>query len=236
MRVFPFVVIIPYGHYDKTLCRSAYQSKTTEVLPSRASFRKLSDVLFDVVKEIPNETILNGDLLCALTALAACFADGDAVDEFHCIKIEDEAQSAPWSYEDMTFAIDDSGIVGFRWSSPYQFTEVVTENSNLLPFQDITDVFDTMSLVVNAWDGLAQGSPALRGIEINVDEIRLGLTRVTEQDKRDSGLLIPVWDFFGTMTYLYESNGQTQKMDVGPIPILTVNAIDGSVINRNLGY
>jgi hypothetical protein len=155
---------------------------------------------------------------------------------YDCMKVEDEAQSAPWSYEDMTFAIDDSGIVGFRWSSPYKLTEVVTENSNLLPFQDITDVFDTMSLVINAWDGIAQGNPHLTGVEINVDEIRFGLTRITEQDKRDSGLLVPVWDFFGTMTYIREVDGQTQKMDIGPIPILTVNAIDGSVINRSLGY
>lgn len=153
-----------------------------------------------------------------------------------CMKVEEDTQSAPWSYEDMTFAIDDSGIVGFKWNSPYKFTEVVTENSNLLAFQDITDVFDTMSLVINAWDGIAQDNPNLTGIEINVDEIRFGLTRITEQDKRDSGLLVPVWDFFGTRTQNHVIDGETKKFDDGPIPILTINAIDGSVINRNLGY
>ena len=155
---------------------------------------------------------------------------------YDCMKTETDAQSAPWSYEDMTFVIDDSGIVGFRWSSPYEFTEVVTDNSNLLSFADIADVFDTMSLVVNAWDGISANNPRLTGVEIIVDEIRFGMTRITEQDKRDSGLLIPVWDFFGTMTYIMEVDGQVKRMDVDYVPILTINAIDGSIINRSLGY
>jgi hypothetical protein len=156
--------------------------------------------------------------------------------DYDCGKVEEETQSAPWSYEDMTFAIDDSGIVGFKWSSPYQFTGVVTENSNLLTFQNITDVFDTMSLVKNAWDGYSEYNPDLKSIDIKVNELKLGLTRVTEQNKRDSGLLVPVWDFIGTTAYISEANGQTTTMDDGPIPILTINAIDGSVINRSLGY
>lgn len=153
-----------------------------------------------------------------------------------CIKVEEDAQSAPWAYEDITFAIDDTGIVGFSWRSPYHIADTVTENSNLLSFSDIMSVFDTMSLAVNAWDGFALGNPNLTGIEIHVDQIRLGLTRITEQNKRDSGLLVPVWDFMGTVTYINETNGQTQKFMDGPVPVLTVNAIDGSIINRSLGY
>lgn len=153
-----------------------------------------------------------------------------------CIKVEEDMQSEPWPYEDMTFAIDDTGIVGFSWRSPYKMAGTVTENSNLLSFNEITNVFNTMSLAVNAWDGLAQGNPNLVGIDITVDHIQFGLTRVTEQDKRDSGLLVPAWDFFGTMTYISETDGQTKKFSDGPVPVLTVNAIDGSIINRSLGY
>ncbi|GHT86140.1 hypothetical protein FACS18947_5720 [Bacteroidia bacterium] len=155
---------------------------------------------------------------------------------YDCMKIEEDLQAAPWSYEDMTFAVDDSGIVGFRWSSPYDVTDTVTDDSNILSFDEVTDVFSTMSLVVHAWDGLAQGSPTLQSAEFNVTEIRFGLTRVTEQNKRDSGLIVPVWDFIGTCTYHSEDNGQTKSYVDGPIPILTVNAIDGTIINRSLGY
>ena len=153
-----------------------------------------------------------------------------------CMKNEDSYQSAPWAYEDMTIAIDDSGIVYFNWKSPYKPTGTVTENANVLSFQDAMNVFDTMALVVNAWEGYADGNPNLKGIDLKVDKIQFGLTRVTEQNKRNSGLMVPCWDFFGIVTYISETNGQTRTMDDGPVPILTINAIDGSVINRSLGY
>ncbi len=155
---------------------------------------------------------------------------------YDCMKVEDDAQSAPWGYEDMTFAIDDSGFVGFTWRSPYAVSDTVTQNANLISFDDVTDVFETMSMAVHAWDGYAEGSPNLKAVDIKVDHIEFGLTRITEENKRDSGLLIPVWDFFGTTTQIIEQNGQTREFSDGPIPILTINAIDGSVINRSLGY
>lgn len=153
-----------------------------------------------------------------------------------CMKVEGDSQAQPWSYEDMTFAIDDSGIVGFNWHSPYNVTDTVTQNSNVLSFSDVTQVFNTMAVVQNAWDGYANGNPDLTGIDITIDHIKFGLTRVTEQNKRDSGLLVPVWDFFGTVNYISQKNGQTVTMPDGPVPVLTVNAIDGSIINRSLGY
>lgn len=153
-----------------------------------------------------------------------------------CMKVEKDNQAAPWSYEDMTIAIDDSGVAYFDWGSPYKMADVVTQNSNVMSFKDAMNVFDTMGLVVNAWDGISDGSPNLKSVDIKIDHIQFGLTRITEQNKRDAGLLVPCWDFFGTMTYISEVNGKTQKMDDGPIPILTVNAIDGSIINRSLGY
>ena len=64
------------------LCEKCLSEQNEVVLPARASFRKLSDVLVGVTEEISNEAILYGDLLCALAALTVCFADGDAVNEF----------------------------------------------------------------------------------------------------------------------------------------------------------
>ena len=155
---------------------------------------------------------------------------------YDCIKVENDQQSQPWPYEDMAFAIDDSGIVGFEWRSPYKLTDLVTQNSKLLTFDKAMNVFDTMSLVVNAWEGYTEGNPNLTGIDITVDHIVLGLTRITEQNKRNSGLLVPAWDFIGTVNYINQVDGKTKTMPDGPVPVLTVNAIDGSVINRNLGY
>lgn len=62
--------------------------------------------------------------------------------------------------------------------------------------------------------------------------------RIIEPNSTTSGILIPVWDFFGTATYYNENNGQTvpiKDYDLNK-SYLTINAIDGSVIDRNLGY
>lgn len=50
--------------------------------------------------------------------------------------------------------------------------------------------------------------------------------------------MIPVWDFFGSMTSESEYNGETES-NTSKDPnesFLTINAVDGSIINRNLGY
>ena len=155
---------------------------------------------------------------------------------YDCMKVEKDTQSAPWSYEDVAIGVDDSGVVYMDWTSPYKVTGIVTENANVLSFREVMSVFETMAPVVNAWDGLSDDNPNLTGVEITINRVQFGLTRVTEQNKRNSGLLVPCWDFFGTLTHVSEANGKTQRSDDGPIPLLTINAIDGSVINRSLGY
>lgn len=157
--------------------------------------------------------------------------------EQDCMKKEDEVQAEPWAYEDMAFAVDDSGIVGFTWTSPYKITDTVTQNANVMPFKDAINVFSTMALVTNNFDSMVKGTDGITAIDINVDHIKFGLTRVTEQDKRDTGLLIPVWDFFGSTTYhQQDQNGKSKTYTYVEAPVLTVNAIDGSIIDRSLGY
>ncbi|HZJ83455.1 MAG TPA: DUF6034 family protein, partial [Clostridia bacterium] len=84
------------------------------------------------------------------------------------------------------------------------------------------------------WD-----SDEMYSYEMKVTEARLGLMRVTEKDVGDSGLIIPVWDFFGTLT-LKGKPGQPNPSEGDQHYIytsfLTINAIDGSIIDRELGY
>ena len=127
----------------------------------------------------------------------------------------------PWRYETLAFFVNDSGIVGMHWEAPYTIGDTVTSDSALLSFDDVMAVFEKMYLVNN--DGLKQ--------TVTINQIRLGYTRIAEQDKDGSGILVPVWDFFGTVT---DENGNTK--DDPYASLLTVNAIDGSIINRDMGY
>ena len=73
----------------------------------------------------------------------------------------------------------------------------------------------------------------------NIDRIVLGYARIYEPSTdAHTGILIPVWDFFGSMTSESEYNGETES-NTSKDPnesFLTINAVDGSIIDRNLGY
>ena len=59
---------------------------------------------------------------------------------------------------------------------------------------------------------------------IEIDRIELGLMRVYEQNNLDTGVIVPVWDFYGKI------NGKSEGT------YLTINAVDGSIIDRVGGY
>ena len=127
----------------------------------------------------------------------------------------------PWPYESLAFYVNDDGIVGMKWMSPYAVGEAVTEDSALLPFADVMDIFEKMYVVDN--DGTE--------MDVTVKDIRLGYARVLKQDEIGVGLLVPVWDFFGTVT---DKDGAVR--DDPTVTLLTINAIDGAVIDRAAGY
>ena len=66
---------------------------------------------------------------------------------------------------------------------------------------------------------------------ITIENIRFGYARIAEQNRSGSSLLVPAWDFFGTIS---DFNG-ISRSDYGT-SLITINAIDGSIIDRGLGY
>jgi hypothetical protein len=101
----------------------------------------------------------------------------------------------------------------------------------MLPFDKIKNVFEKMIIVGNSYYKEYNG-------DMDITEARLGLARITAQNDLKSGLLIPVWDFFGTVTTHYEEGGRGRSYTIRDTGIswLTINAIDGTVIDRSLGY
>ena len=134
---------------------------------------------------------------------------------------DDGTFQIPWTYETLTVYVGDDGIEELRWEAPYTLTETVTEDSALMAFDDIMDIFEKMYLVEQ--DGMEA--------DVTVTDIRLGYMRVLKQDEQGVGLLVPVWDFFGSVSYENEL-GYAQPGG----SLLTINAIDGSIIDRSLGY
>jgi regulatory protein YycI of two-component signal transduction system YycFG len=142
-----------------------------------------------------------------------------------------ESVAKPARYEKIRVFIDDEGVFAFRWNGPCFVEEIVSEETTLLSFADIMNCFEKMIVVKNeglvSWDG----SPVKK--EIDITKITLGLMRVVEKDNYETAVIVPVWDFFGAEAR--QDSTTVSGMD-GYESLLTINAIDGSIIDRRTGY
>ena len=125
-------------------------------------------------------------------------------------------------YEALWIVITPEGKVKFSMISPYQLGEVSTENTELLHFEAIMNVARaTLPLSLQYKERYLE----VRGqdkVRYTVDRITFGYTRVKQRNNPDECMLVPCWDFFNA-----------EQPDES---LLTINAIDGTVIDRCYGY
>ena len=138
----------------------------------------------------------------------------------------ENAVAVDWDYERFVLVIADEGLLSLVWESPIEADETVVETSRLLPFDEVMGVFRKMMPIRYA------SSFEDRTETFRIGEIRLELVRVLEQNAQNSGLLIPVWCFYGTRktkapNWQDEETYGCQMM---------INAIDGSIIDPQNGY
>lgn len=128
-----------------------------------------------------------------------------------------------WGSEAVAVAVNDSGIVGFHYLSPLSISETVVKDSRIKSFDEIKETFEKMVVIENA----AQDKEAGGSVSVKVTDVNLVYTRISEKDSFDTGLVVPVWNFEGTVVDEYGSGKAGKKTGI----ILSINAIDGSVIN-----
>lgn len=131
-----------------------------------------------------------------------------------------------WPKEYIDIKVNDNGIIEFIYSGPLEKVETVVDKSNMLSFDEIKGTFEKMVIAVNAQSEWEEET------EIDIDRVTLGYALISEKDRFDTGLLVPVWNFIGTKTM--KSGGEVRDKYSGSV--LTINAIDGTVIDGKLGY
>ena len=138
-----------------------------------------------------------------------------------------EGTTETWSYERLDFYVTKEGVDRMDLTNLYDIGEVRTENVKLLPFSEVTAIYEKMMQIQNADVLNYEDSRTYR-----IDRIAFGYTRIYEPstDSRQ-GVLVPAWDFFGSFEVPGRDNAKTPNQS-----FLTINAADGSVINRGLGY
>lgn len=136
-----------------------------------------------------------------------------------------------WKYEQLILVIGRNGLSSVAWSSPYAESDVITEQTKLLPFSDIQAIAEKMlPIVMTAQaDGEATDQTCF---SYRIDRVQLGLWRICEFEDIEKGLLIPAWGFFA----LTEETSRFGETVVRYSPILLINAIDGSIIDPVKGY
>ena len=151
---------------------------------------------------------------------------------------EDESYSGAWHYEVITLDYTKDGLVYFYWESPHTEPVLQVEDTQLMPFDQIADIFAKMIMVKNSdvqYANERNGFITVRNFEVH--KVKLGLMRIKAKDSFDVGLLVPVWDFWGTEKWEYDGwDNNGVDIENGEQILLTINAIDGSMIDRELGY
>lgn len=138
------------------------------------------------------------------------------------------------TYEDerLNIVISDNGVESIYYCTPYTVQDILQENiTTLLPFDEIMQIAKSiLPLKLAAQE--APGSPVNRSVSI--DRITFGYMRVQTRGQTGVFQLIPVWDFFGTEsnyadTWEFHRNSAIDSY-------LTINALDGTVMDREYSY
>lgn len=144
-----------------------------------------------------------------------------------------ESTLETWSYEKIQFTVNKDGIQHVEINNLYEIGEQQVANVELMTFPEIAKIFESMLQIQNSDMTYSKGKA------FDIDHVTLGYMRVYDPGADNvSGLLVPVWDFFGKMVdyAVYEDQEYTNVSAEPTYSRLTVNAADGTVINRELGY
>lgn len=126
-----------------------------------------------------------------------------------------------WENARILLEVGTQGILAFRWTMPFEVTELVTDQAKLLDFDTIAQIArDILPQVVTLPPDTKTAT---------VDQVDLTLMQVHDKGS-DTATILPVWDFWATVTQEYNEDTPIRQV------LLTLNAIDGSVIRRENGY
>ncbi len=148
----------------------------------------------------------------------------------------DEAEPRPsWTYEKLAISLRNKDVYGFTYGGPLVLGKTLVEDAQLMPFDAVMERFDQMVRV--KYEGMMKdpGYGNIQSMEVQVDRIELSLERVAQPDNIDGGLLVPVWSFYGSILCTRPEDSFDHVFD-HTMPFLTLNAVDGTLIDPMKGY
>lgn len=163
----------------------------------------------------------------------------------YACKDSENPDTVSWYLENILLDVGKDGVLCFAWTAPSTQPVVQQAESTLLPFEEIASIANTMlpEVIVGPKETPLTQLDQYNGFETRMDvditKVSLSLMRIRDKGSLQ-GTIVPVWDFWGTSDwYDAEPNAygyQEKGMNYEYRPMLTLNAVDGTVVNRQLGY
>lgn len=163
----------------------------------------------------------------------------------YACKDSENPDTVSWYLENILLDVGKDGVLCFAWTAPSTQPVVQQPQSALLPFEEIASIANTMlpEVIVGPKETPLTQLDQYNGFETRMDvditKVSLSLMRIRDKGSLQ-GTIVPVWDFWGTSDwYDAEPNAygyQEKGMNYEYQPMLTLNAVDGTVVDRQLGY
>ena len=163
----------------------------------------------------------------------------------YACKDSENPDTVSWYLENILLDVGKDGVLCFAWTAPSTQPMVQQAQSALLPFEEIASIANTMlpEVIVGP-----KGTPLTKldqyngfetRMDVDITKVSLSLMRIRDKGFLQ-GTIVPVWDFWGTSdwydaepnAYGYQEKGMNYEFQ----PMLTLNAVDGTVVDRQLGY
>ena len=153
------------------------------------------------------------------------------------------------SYEKIQVWVEGDNITQFAWVSPFTVKEITNDNVAIsIDYDQAVSLMYQQAYVLygDLWNGL------LKDMVVNIDKVEFALTRIKEINTCNY-LVIPVWKFYGDLTGRLTDEAISKGYygnsdDYIPIEdwyinhenpmrnIITINALDGTLIDMAKGY
>ncbi len=141
---------------------------------------------------------------------------------------EEYVYEAPITDEYIEVILTEDALAEFNCFSPQHVTSTVVEQAELLSFEEVCDVFEKMMLVKYP-TGTGENQ------EYKVDKITLGYKKI-RTSAEDDYMMVPVWDFNGDCVSRSVESGEEWENYNLNMSHLTINAIDGTIINDRIVF
>ena len=163
----------------------------------------------------------------------------------YACKDSENPDTVSWDLENILLDVGKNGVLRFAWTAPSTKPVVRQAESTLLPFEEIASIANTMlpEVIVGPKETPLTQLDQYNGfdtrMDVDITKVSLSLMRIRDKGSLQ-GTIVPVWDFWGTSdwydaepnVYGYQEKGMNYDFQ----PMLTLNAVDGTVVDRQLGY